>query len=56
MGKDNRTPQELVFLNSNTSWVKLSSSVNIQGTYDLAKENVLLGGALSYTPATAKNR
>lgn len=47
MGKENRTPQELTFLNSNTSWVKLASSVNVDGMGDtLAKQNVLVGGTL----------
>jgi hypothetical protein len=56
MGKSTRTPQELVFLNSNTSWVKLSSSVNIQGSSNLARQNVLLGGSLSYTPKEGTHR
>jgi hypothetical protein len=47
MGRENRSPQELSFLNSNTSWVKLNSSVNIDGYGDtLAKQNVLVGGTL----------
>jgi hypothetical protein len=47
MGKDNRTIQELAFLNSNTSWVKLSSSVNIGSDKGkTAEDNVLAGGIL----------
>jgi hypothetical protein len=48
MGKQNRTTNELAFLNSNTSWVKLSSSVNIgiKGDSD-ARANVLAGGTLA---------
>jgi hypothetical protein len=47
MGRETRSPQELSFLNSNTSWVKLNSSVNIDGYGDtLAKQNVLVGGTL----------
>jgi hypothetical protein len=47
MGKKSRTPQELTFLNSNTSFIRLSSSVNIDGKSDLAKANVLAGGLLT---------
>lgn len=45
MGKESRSTQELAFLNSNTSWVSLKSSVNV-GNDDgaLAKNNVLQGG------------
>ena len=47
MGRENRTPQELSFFNSNTAWVKLNSSVNVDGYGDtLAKQNVLVGGTL----------
>ena len=46
MGKNNRTPQELSFLNSNTSWASLKSAVDIDGTANLAKNNVLEGGSL----------
>jgi hypothetical protein len=47
MGRKTRSPQELSFLNSNTSWVKLNSSVNVEGYEDtLAKQNVLVGGTL----------
>jgi hypothetical protein len=47
MGKKSRTPQELTFLNSNTSFIRLSSSVNVNGSSDLAKANVLAGGLLT---------
>jgi hypothetical protein len=47
MGRETRSPQELSFLNSNTAWVKLNSSVNVDGYEDtLAKQNVLVGGTL----------
>jgi hypothetical protein len=46
MGKESRTSAEISFLNSNTSFVKLSSSVNIDGSPELAKNNVLIGGTL----------
>ena len=45
-GKENRTPQELTFINSNTSWVKLASSVNVNNSSELASQNVLAGGTL----------
>jgi hypothetical protein len=48
MGKKNRTPQELTFLNSNTSFARLSSSVDVGGDKGaLAKANVLAGGLLT---------
>jgi hypothetical protein len=48
MGKSNRTPQELTFLNSNTNWVSLKSSVDVDGDKGaLAKTNVLIGGTLN---------
>lgn len=47
MGKSVRTPQELTFLNSNTNWVSLKSSVDVGGDISLAKENVLIGGTLN---------
>jgi hypothetical protein len=58
MGIDNRSMPEIQFLNSNSTWVKLSSSVdckNIQSnissatndiTSELAKNNILFGGSL----------
>jgi hypothetical protein len=48
MGNANRTVDELTFLNSNTSWVKLSSSVNINGSSGDAQANVLAGGTLFF--------
>lgn len=48
MGKANRTIEELSFLNSNTSWVKLSSSVDIAGKPNAAASNVLSGGTLVF--------
>jgi hypothetical protein len=48
MGKSIRTPQELTFLNSNTNFVSLKSSVDVNGDDGkLAKENVLIGGTLN---------
>jgi hypothetical protein len=47
MKKNSRTPQELTFLNSNTSFIRLSSSVDVEGNPGLAKANVLAGGLIS---------
>jgi len=41
-----REDSQLVYLNSNHSWIKLSSAVNTEDGNDLAKNNVLLGGTL----------
>ena len=47
LSSSNRTPQELTFMSGNSVWVKLSSSINVDGLGDrLAKENVLEGGTL----------
>jgi hypothetical protein len=44
MGTKNRTSRQLAFLNSQTTWVSLKSSVNINNSDELAKNNILLGG------------
>ena len=36
-------------LNSRSSWVRMSSSVNVNGSADLAKNNVLFNGTSSNT-------
>jgi hypothetical protein len=51
IGKDNRTPQDIVYLNSKTAWIQLRSSVDIESNGrvsadGLATDNVLMGGAL----------
>jgi len=53
LNKDSRDDKELVFLNSNHSWIKLTSCVNTgvnnpgdKGDTKLAEDNVLLGGTL----------
>jgi hypothetical protein len=46
MGKDNRSPQDIAYLNGKTAWVQLRSSVNVGGNFNLAANNVLLGGTL----------
>lgn len=42
-----KSPEELSYLNGRTAFVKLSSSVNVQGLADVANRNVLFGGTLS---------
>ena len=36
------TNKELSYLNANSSWIKLTSSVNVDNSSDLAKKYVLL--------------
>jgi hypothetical protein len=48
MGQNERTTTELAYLNSNNSWIKLQSSVDIDGSMEPARQNVLLGGTLQY--------
>ena len=43
----NRTPQNLQYLNSRNAWIRMSSSVNVNGTNDLAKKYILQGGTLN---------
>jgi hypothetical protein len=47
ISKEIRSTQDLAFLNSKTSWVKLSSSVNVNGSSNLAQTNILQGGTLT---------
>jgi predicted chitinase len=52
IGKENRSPADLVYLNSKTAWVQLRSSVDIVGSNSkkvvgLAQNNVLTGGVLN---------
>jgi predicted chitinase len=51
ISKENRSPSDLVYLNSKTAWVQLRSSVDIVGSdsktsIGLAQNNVLAGGVL----------
>ena len=51
MGKENRSPQDIAYLNSKTAWVQLRSSVDIESNGrisadGLATDNVLMGGLL----------
>ena len=47
LNKNYRDDKELIFLNSNHSWVKVTSCVNLtEGGDQLAKDNVLMGGTL----------
>lgn len=50
--RTSRTTDQLLYLNSKTGWVKLSSSVNVDGSATLAKNNVLFGG--SYKEGSTK--
>ena len=45
----NRSNSDLLFLNSNTGWVKLSSGVEVVNgeTKDLASQNILFGGTFN---------
>jgi len=42
----NRTPTTIKYLNSRNAWIKMSSSVNVNSTSDLAKSYILQGGIL----------
>lgn len=44
---NNRTPQNLSYMNSRNAWIRMSSSVNVNGTNELAKKYVLQGGTLN---------
>jgi len=52
----NRTPQNLQYLNSRNAWIRMSSSVNVNGSSDLAKKYVLQGGTLNYSFNQSKNQ
>jgi hypothetical protein len=43
----NRTTNNIQYLNSRNSWIKMQSSVNVDGKDDLAKAYVLQGGTLN---------
>jgi len=45
---NNRTPQNLSYMNSRNAWIRMSSSVNVDGKNDLAKKYILQGGTLNY--------
>ena len=42
--ESNRSNDQLLFLNSNNSWVKLTSGVTVDGSSKLAKEHILFAG------------
>ena len=50
-----RDTDQLLYLNSKTGWVKLSSSVNVDGSATLAKNNVLFGGSYKDGSTTPKS-
>lgn len=41
-----RTPDAIQYFNARNSWIRMSSSVNVHGTNELAKKYVLQGGVL----------
>jgi hypothetical protein len=41
-----RTPQALQYYNSRNAWIRVTSSVNVGGSSDLANKYVLQGGIL----------
>ena len=43
----NRTPNNIQYINSRNAWIRMSSSVNVNGTNELAKRYVLQGGTLN---------
>ena len=49
MSKPNRDDNTLRYLSSRTGWVKMTSGVRVNGTDDLAKRYVLIGGTLGRT-------
>lgn len=42
-----RSPEQLSYLNSRNAWIRMSSSVNVNGTNELAKKYILQGGTLN---------
>jgi hypothetical protein len=42
-----RTVNNLQYLNSRNAWIRMTSSVNVNGTNDLAKKYILQGGTLN---------
>jgi len=53
--RSGRDTDDLLYLNSKTGWVKLSSSVNVDGSATLAKNNVLFGGSYKADSTTPKS-
>jgi hypothetical protein len=43
----NRTAENLSYLNSRNAWIRMSSSVNVKGSNDLARNYILQGGTLN---------
>jgi GH24 family phage-related lysozyme (muramidase) len=41
-----RSANDIIYLNSRNSWVRMTSGVNVDGTNALAKSNIMLGGTL----------
>jgi len=49
----NRTPQNIQYITSRNAWIRMSSSVNVNGSNELAKRYVLQGGTLNDITATS---
>jgi hypothetical protein len=41
-----KTPEAIKYLNTRAAWVKMTSAVDVDGSPELAKNNILLGGIL----------
>jgi hypothetical protein len=42
-----RSANDIIYLNSRNSWIRMTSGVNVGGTNDLAKSYIMLGGVLN---------
>ena len=42
-----RSPKAIIQLNSRNSWIRMTSGVNVNGTNNLAKDYIMLGGVLN---------
>lgn len=49
----NRTPQNIQYTNSRNAWIRMSSSVNVNSSNELAKRYVLQGGTLNNIAASS---
>jgi hypothetical protein len=43
---EKRSPQSIQYLNTRNAWIRMTSSVNVNGTNELAKQYILQGGIL----------
>jgi len=57
IGKESeRSNEQIVYLNAKNSWVRLSSSVDVDNSIEVAKNNVLQGGTISVDSNTTTNK